>query len=613
PPALLSVLDKMMAKDRDRRYQTPAEVAEALRPFAAASPSKPRRRWRALVAAAFLAAVVLLAGAVIYVQTDKGEFEISTSDANIAVMISAKGVKIRDQSSNREYLLTSATQDVRTGRYIVVELPDGTEIEGENSFTVKRGGRAIATVRLRADGDHQRIGETDRGLLPGRSDEQNIQGAWKGVAAEVSGQPVPKEFLDAVRPTITFLPGKMVARPNPTVPISKEFLDAAMGKGLVPREAATVLKNGLEGVYHLDPARSPRAIDIAMLGELRRTGLGIYSLDGDTLKLCMSLNPDRVDERPKEFATRPGGLQVMITLKRQSTEPQPAAVAERKAAEYVLSIGGAIRANDQERDLKTVAELPRGPFRLTHVFLTANHQVSDAGLANFTGCRDLTLLYLGKTKVTDAGLAVFKDCWNLADLELADTKVSDAGLVHFRGCKGLRHLDLDGCVNIGDAGLTSFKDCHKLRSLYLFDTHVTNAGLAFLKDCNNLDTVGLGETQIGDAGIAHLHSCKKLKILWVNTTHITDRGLAFLAGCTSLVTLSLGDTLVSDEGLTHIQRCKSLDTLDLTATKITDAGLKRLYPLTNLRDLRLGMTSVTPAGIDELKKALPQCKIRWQP
>src|SRR5262249_51495436 len=144
------------------------EVAEALAPFAAAAPIKPRRGWRTLVAAASLAAAVLLASAIIYVQTDKGEFVIETKDENIAVMVNGKSVKIRDQSSGREYLLKVGTQDVRTGEYeIISELPDGIEINGGKTFTVKRDGRAVATAKLRETGDRQTVGETDKERLQG--------------------------------------------------------------------------------------------------------------------------------------------------------------------------------------------------------------------------------------------------------------------------------------------------------------------------------------------------------------------------------------------------------------------------------------------------------------
>jgi serine/threonine protein kinase len=59
PAGLAAVLDRLLAKDPARRYQTPAEVAQALAPFAAV----PRRRYGRWVAAA--AATLLLAGGLV--------------------------------------------------------------------------------------------------------------------------------------------------------------------------------------------------------------------------------------------------------------------------------------------------------------------------------------------------------------------------------------------------------------------------------------------------------------------------------------------------------------------------------------------------------------------
>jgi len=55
----------------------------------------------------------------------------------------------------------------------------------------------------------------------------------------------------------------------------------------------------------------------------------------------------------------------------------------------------------------------------------------------------------------------------------------------------------------------------------------------------------------------------------------------------------------------------SLEMLDLSSNRaITDAGLKELFGLTSLQSLSLAGTKVTDAGLKELKKALPECKIR---
>jgi len=50
--------------------------------------------------------------------------------------------------------------------------------------------------------------------------------------------------------------------------------------------------------------------------------------------------------------------------------------------------------------------------------------------------------------------------------------------------------------------------------------------------------------------------------------------------------------------------------LNLYLTQITNAGLKELAKLQKLERLVLSWTKVTKAGVDELKEALPKCKIR---
>jgi len=54
--------------------------------------------------------------------------------------------------------------------------------------------------------------------------------------------------------------------------------------------------------------------------------------------------------------------------------------------------------------------------------------------------------------------------------------------------------------------------------------------------------------------------------------------------------------------------------LDLRGPRVTDAGLKDVAKLQNLRLLYLsGGRVLTDAGVTELKKALPNCEIRFSP
>jgi hypothetical protein len=69
---------------------------------------------------------------------------------------------------------------------------------------------------------------------------------------------------------------------------------------------------------------------------------------------------------------------------------------------------------------------------------------------------------------------------------------------------------------------------------------------------------------------------------------------------------------VTDAGLKHLKECKTLGGLDLRNTAVSDESVKTLSGLSQLKTLNLRKTRFTAKGIDELKKALPKCKIEWQ-
>ncbi len=153
PPELAKIIERMMAKDPAQRYQTPVEVAAALTPYLA--PPKPprRKRWPALVAG-FACAAALIAGIVIYVQTDNGTIVIETTDEQIAVMIEkAGGVKIVDQANQREYHLQVGEKDIPSGNYqIKVSEPlAGLEFQ-VSKFELKRGKEVRLTAKLAGKG-----------------------------------------------------------------------------------------------------------------------------------------------------------------------------------------------------------------------------------------------------------------------------------------------------------------------------------------------------------------------------------------------------------------------------------------------------------------------------
>jgi uncharacterized protein (TIGR03067 family) len=152
------------------------------------------------------------------------------------------------------------------------------------------------------------------GVGCGKSDKDAIQGTWSVVSMEEGGRASkPEETKDD------------------QVTITADKFTVVQGKR----------KEKQEETYKLDPGAKPKTIDLTMTMKTMKfekvaaeigkgvevkqgekvkppeekvevkTLKGIYSLEGDSLKICFNM-PDK--DRPTEFAAKDG--QVLITLKR---------------------------------------------------------------------------------------------------------------------------------------------------------------------------------------------------------------------------------------------------------------------------------------------------------
>ena len=74
----------------------------------------------------------------------------------------------------------------------------------------------------------------------------------------------------------------------------------------------------------LDSAKKPKTIDFQMTDAVNkgRCQLGIYELDGDTLKSCFAAP---AAERPKDFTSQPGDMRTSTVWRR---ETKPASTAK---------------------------------------------------------------------------------------------------------------------------------------------------------------------------------------------------------------------------------------------------------------------------------------------
>jgi uncharacterized protein (TIGR03067 family) len=340
PPALARVVERMMAKDPARRYQTPAEAAKALAPFAG-GPRPRRTRTRLLIAAALALVVVLVGAAAIYLLSGKHE---PTDEQKIQGAWRAErgerdgGTPLSDDELNQIRLQF-------TGDKVRVRWSGGTS-EGTFALDPGKNPKRITFIGNEADnfqgmqgvysldGDALQVcigqpGESptefrsqagtrilnlvfrrDAAAPPARRDEDALQGVWAIVSVEENGRVFGEEDVAAwIKQTVTF--------EGDQVRMQTEYVNPRL-KEIRPD---LHLENDVEGIVHLNTGTNPRRITF-IRPDSQTSLLGVYSLEGDVLRICYYPDPGRV-EYPTELRTKPGGREKVLVLRRRTGAPPP--------------------------------------------------------------------------------------------------------------------------------------------------------------------------------------------------------------------------------------------------------------------------------------------------
>jgi hypothetical protein len=186
--------------------------------------------------------------------------------------------------------------------------------------------------------------------------------------------------------------------------------------------------------------------------------------------------------------------------------------------------------------------------------------VRDGHLIHLRAMPQLTTLNLARTQVrggADRGARApaMSSVWQLkelATLDLSGLHLLPAALTIPRGAAAeLRSLRLSG-AKVTDDSLKQLSGMTSLRELLLDSTQVTSDGLKHLTWMAQLERLDLGDTFIGNPGLKVLRSVASLK------------------------SLSLRGTGVDDAGLSDLQGLKGLEFLDLSGSKVTSSGAEAL-------------------------------------
>lgn len=248
-------------------------------------------------------------------------------------------------------------------------------------------------------------------------------------------------------------------------------------------------------------------------------------------------------------------------------------------------------------------------------------KISGKGFEALGGCEQLRSVYLGSKGVTDAGLAGLAALKGMRQLELSGTTVTGEGLGTLSGLESLEKLEVSGCPRFTAAGqrkLTTFKN---LRVLLLgTNTPWTDAGLQGLSHLKQLESLYLSGDGVTDALLLEIRGLARLRTLRVWGTRIEGKGFKELAALADLREAWL-DCPLKDDGVKELATVKQLHSLKISCWELTDAGVRELAALTNLKELKLDSIkktidrkpSITEPTVEQLRKALPKCKVEVAP
>ena len=178
---------------------------------------------------------------------------------------------------------------------------------------------------------------------------------------------------------------------------------------------------------------------------------------------------------------------------------------ERRAAEWVLKIGGAVRQSDNKL-IEKLNQLPSGPLRITYVGLTSNvaNSPSDAELSQLADLPDLTFLSARERILTAAAVGRLSSASQLHQLSWASLVVDDAKLAAFAKLTQLTSLYADGARFQSGQVEALAHALPQLTSLNLRNANLDDTHVDALAGFKQLRVIQLQGTAVTAAGVERL-------------------------------------------------------------------------------------------------------------
>ena len=127
----------------------------------------------------------------------------------------------------------------------------------------------------------------------------------------------------------------------------------------------------------------------------------------------------------------------------------------REVVDWVLKKGGTVTISGYPVPIKSEADLPEGEVAILGINLN-ERPISDKGLANLIGLKNLRTLGLHQGNITDKGIDHLVGIDTLAELELSYTRITDKGLEKLAAFPNLQKVYLSG-TTVTKEGIESLK------------------------------------------------------------------------------------------------------------------------------------------------------------
>ncbi len=280
------------------------------------------------------------------------------------------------------------------------------------------------------------------------------------------------------------------------------------------------------------------------------------------------------------------------------------ALDDRTAAIWVLQSGGSVVVEllpsdgtaDQNAEasitVKSIAELPSKPFRVTGVTFINTSPLKESDFSNLRNLKYLRSFVL--------------------EGELTGQFFTDAAFENLRGCTSLQHLGISG-VAISDKALEYLKDKEHLRSIGISgDPGITDVGVELLKSFPALEDLHLGGAKLTDKSAQHFLEFKTLRNLGLTSVvGLTDEGLSRIVQLKTLRMLDLAATNAGEATAKSLSENLELSELNLNYTNLSDQSLDALAALKKLKGIFLRDTQVTQQAIDRFHESIPDCRMEF--